>query len=185
MALSSAEGSARTVMLYGNSSNANQNWAYVNETPNGSSGTLTLYTGNYGASIATNVQFFSNGNMTIRGTLTQNSDSRLKTNIKPLSNSLSKISQIRPVSYNRRSGLLSSDLSDERINHGFIADEIQSIFPNLVLKDDTSGVLSLDYTGIFVTGIDAIKDLNDQVQDLTEQVKDLTNQIQDIKKLIS
>lgn len=69
------------------------------------------------------------------------SDIRLKTNIAELSADefIEKASKLRPVSYT-----MDHVKSDERI-HGFIAQEVREIFPDLVVEDPDTGILSLKY----------------------------------------
>jgi hypothetical protein len=59
--------------------------------------------------------------------VTETSDYRLKENIKPLENTLDKIKNLKPVSYNLK--------EDGRYDEGLIAHEVQEIFPSLVTGD--------------------------------------------------
>jgi hypothetical protein len=56
------------------------------------------------------------------------SDARLKTNIRPLTNSGSIIDSLRPVLHDWKSGV--------KDTYGFIAQEVYSIFPQAVTKGD-------------------------------------------------
>lgn len=170
LAIATTENTERAIMCIGNSATAALNWHMVNE-----SGTLTWYYGNYAASLGTNVQMTNSGNMIIRGAYSVASDIRTKTNINTLNSSLDKILQLNPVSYNRRAGLNSEELADDRLNHGFIANEVRNIQPNLVLENPQTGVLSLDYTGIFTMAVKAIQELSAKVDDLQTQINALKN----------
>ena len=65
---------------------------------------------------------------------------KLKTNIQPIASSLSNITRLRAVSYNWR------DLvKDQGVKSGFIAQELQTIFPELVTSNK-EGTLAIHYT---------------------------------------
>ena len=77
--------------------------------------------------------------------LYQSSDAKLKTNIQPITSSLSNITKLRAVSYNWR------DLvKDQCVKSGFIAQELQTIFPELVTSNK-EGTLAIHYTGLILT----------------------------------
>jgi len=84
------------------------------------------------------------------------SDARLKKNIKPLGDSLSKIKNLRGVSF---------EYTDESnmgggVRYGFIAQEVQNIFPTIV-RERAKGdrMLSLNYTEIIPLLVEAVKEL--------------------------
>ena len=109
----------------------------------------------------------SNGNAYLRGTLTQGSDCRLKTNICNLNYGISEIMQLRPISYNRKTferdncgNILSEgvDMCNKYI--GFIAQEIKPIIPEVVNGNENSENpeqgLSIEYqnmTALLVKGM--------------------------------
>jgi hypothetical protein len=101
------------------------------------------------------------GNVTFSGTVTQNSDIRLKKNIRSIENPLSKILQTRGVLYDR------VDESDSN-EFGFIAQELESILPELVSTSDLD-VKSVKYQNITPLLVEAIKELkveNDNLKDI-------------------
>jgi hypothetical protein len=107
------------------------------------------------------------GNFTSSGTVTcssliETSDRRLKDNITPLTGSLDKICQLNPVSYN--------DLTDEdkTLEFGLIAQDVQSVFPNLVRENVQEQIpeaergesyLGVHYTQLIAPLIESIKEL--------------------------
>ena len=100
------------------------------------------------------------GNVTFSGTVTQNSDIRLKKNIRSIENPLSKILQTRGVLYDR------VDESDTN-EFGFIAQELETILPELVSTSDLD-VKSVKYQNITPLLVEAIKELkaeNDLLKD--------------------
>ena len=98
---------------------------------------------------------YSNG-----GTLTSTnpSDRNLKTEITDLNYGLNEIMQLRPVSY-----LWKNDTINQGKQFGFIAQEVQEVMPEIV-KDGE--YLGLDKEAIFVTLINAIKELNNKITQL-------------------
>ena len=73
----------------------------------------------------------TSNNATFAGTVSDSSDSRLKTNIRTLDSTLSKVMSLRPVVFNRLSQPEDSE-STSKEYHGFIAQEVGSLFPDLI-----------------------------------------------------
>ncbi|MDE6650369.1 MAG: tail fiber domain-containing protein [Muribaculaceae bacterium] len=116
------------------------------------------------------------------------SDARLKTNVESLNKSYTKLQDVNSVSYNL-SSRLSSDSSmtvakstamdktvviDDRLHFGFIAQEIQKIYPNLVVEDE-EGMLAIDYTGFIPLLVEAYKDLSNKVKEQEDIIASLSN----------
>jgi hypothetical protein len=101
------------------------------------------------------------GNLSV-GSFTMRSDARLKKDIKDASYRLEQLMRLRPVTYRWKDG------DDARLQTGFIAQEVQEIFPEFVTKDATSGMLSVNYFGLETATIKAVqeqqKTINDQRQ---------------------
>jgi hypothetical protein len=97
---------------------------------------------------------YFNGDVTITGTLVQPSDRKLKREIKPLVSALDKINQLSPVTYYYNSN--STINLPSRLQYGFIAQELEGVFPELVVnqtidappadapKEGKSGIKELD-----------------------------------------
>ena len=95
------------------------------------------------------------------------SDARAKTNIQSLSQSLSIINQLRPVSYNFTDN---SDNTKFRKGGdgkeiGLLAQEVEKILPNAVLTDPDGNKL-INYTNLIAVLINAVKDLSTKVSAL-------------------
>ncbi|MEL7248079.1 MAG: tail fiber domain-containing protein [Bacteroidota bacterium] len=75
---------------------------------------------------------------------TNYSDRRLKQNIQPINSALDRLTQLRPVSfrYNEKTGYDSTALATTF--HGFIAQELQAIFPEMVGDVQLNGDTYLD-----------------------------------------
>jgi len=96
--------------------------------------------------------------------LTQRSDIRLKKNIISIDQSsiLNRLSKIRPVSYNWKDLNISKETK-----YGFIAQEIEEIFPELVTTDESEQKMkSLDYTGLIAPLVAAVQELKQENDDL-------------------
>lgn len=107
------------------------------------------------------------GNAILTGTLTQNSDIRLKKNISGIEGALAKITQLRGVTYN---WISSSKDTTQQI--GFIAQELEKVFPQLV-KTDEKGMKSVAYSNITAILVEAVKEQQRQIDDLIKAVEEL------------
>jgi hypothetical protein len=123
----------------------------------------------------------------INGSFILTSDERLKENIRNLSDPLEKIKQLRGVTYNFKGKTVDQiDWADEkdkltpvipnaflnRSMYGFLAEELQTVLPDLVYKDDSTGILAIDYIGIIPLLVSAIKEQQKQIDTLLSIVKD-------------
>jgi hypothetical protein len=102
------------------------------------------------------------GNATLAGTLTQNSDQRLKTNIQSLdaSDSLAVIDALNPVSF-----YWINDIFGSGEQLGFIAQDVQKLLPQLVSTTSPTaltpgGTLGLNYSGLISPIVSAIQALS-------------------------
>ncbi len=110
-----------------------------------------------------------NGNATLAGTLTENSDARLKTNIHRISNTLQNLQQLNGYTYN----WIAKD-RDQNLQTGLLAQEVQKVYPQLV-KEDEKGVLSVNYSGLIPVLLEAIKEQQTQINELKKLVQQLLN----------
>jgi len=105
-------------------------------------------------------------------TFTSTSDYRFKKNIKPLLSSRS-IDDLKPVEYD----LLSNDLHDM----GFIAHEVQEIFPFLVHGDkDCEKMQSMNYTGLIPLLVKEVQDLKKENKLVKERLEELENKFKNL-----
>ena len=87
------------------------------------------------------------------------SDIRLKTNITPLTDILPKLDNISAVGFNWKNG------ADTKHQIGFIAQEVEKIFPELVFTDD-KGYKSIDYSKFSAILLGAVKEQQKQIEEL-------------------
>ena len=110
------------------------------------------------------------GSFSTTGAYTSVSDARLKTNIQPMPTVLDKINQLKPATYQfKTSGNQAANSTPE---YGFIAQEVQKVFPHLVMhnvdKERQLDAYTVDYSGF---GVLAIKGLQELQQTIQEQQK--------------
>jgi len=104
--------------------------------------------------------------LTING-ITQSSDARFKRDIVPLSNSLSALMSLNPVSYTMVTGTPKRHI-------GFIAQEMETVLPELVHTDGTAEQKkSIEYANLTAVLVDSVKELNAQVIALQSTVQGL------------
>jgi hypothetical protein len=120
-----------------------------------------------GSAWATPFSLTQAGALDIAGSLTENSDEKLKDNVQTISGGLSKINQLRGVSYTR------NDQQDtDKIHLGVIAQEVEEILPEVVSERKVAGesIKGVSYTKIVSVLIEAVKELSAKVEELEAQV---------------
>ena len=96
--------------------------------------------------------------------LLSNSDERLKENIYPIDNALSRVGQIEGVYFNWK------DQPERQI--GVIAQNVQKVLPEVVSEDNNS-YLSVDYSKIVPLLVEAINEQSSIIMDLEERISKL------------
>lgn len=122
---------------------------------------LRIINGNASGVTNTLTAFFTPaGNMTLTGTLTQNSDRRLKADIRPITDAIGKLSRINGITYHWL------DKSRERREQlGVLAQDVEQVFPQAVTSDE-NGFMSVNYSGLIAPLIEATKELKAQNDEL-------------------
>lgn len=93
----------------------------------------------------------------------QTSDRRLKRNFSPLSESLSKLTSLQGYHY-----FWKDTLKDQTTQTGLIAQEVETLFPELVKTDD-KGFKAVNYIGLVPHLIEAVKELEQANEVLEKQ----------------
>jgi len=112
------------------------------------------------------------------------SDARFKKDILPISNSLERIMKIRGTSFEFRNDEFKDYQFADGIQYGFIAQELESIFPEVV-KTESNGYKSVNYNGIIPVLVEAIKEQQKIINDLkyeNEHLKTNNDQVENIIK---
>ena len=102
-----------------------------------------------------------NGDATLAGNLSINSDARLKSNIISLGATLSKLLQIDGKSYTMKKD------NSEKQKIGLLAQDIEKVFPELV--SESHGVKSVNYQGLIPVLINALKEQQEEIDRLKTQ----------------
>ena len=97
------------------------------------------------------------------------SDSALKENVQPLSDSLAKINQLRPVQFDWNETAKDS-LGFEGSAIGLIAQEVEQVVPEIVGKLKNGGFKTVDYAKLTPLLIDCVQELTAEVKDLKERL---------------
>lgn len=104
------------------------------------------------------------GAATFNNDVTAFSDKRLKTDIKPITNSLDKVMQMQGVYYKR------NDVENARRQVGVLAQDMEAILPEVVLTaDDEIQTKSVDYGKLTSVLIEAIKELKIEIDELKKE----------------
>jgi len=118
-----------------------------------------------------------NGNATLRGTLTQNSDVRWKKRIATLENALETILNLRGVTFAWK------DTGREQGRQiGFIAQQVEKVLPELVATDE-NGYKSVAYANIVPVLVEAMKTQQKEIHALEAELKDRDRQQARIERL--
>ena len=158
---------ASVQILHGTSNNGSSGLGLFNIGGNGNYWDLYVANGNG------NLEFWYKGNILGRirssdGVYATNSDIRLKSEIVPLDQTLDRVLSLQPKKYRFNHN------HDQEKSIGFIAQEVQALFPELVYDADLDdGYLSLNYDGFSVLAIQAIKEQQDLIEDLQSQLDEL------------
>jgi len=99
------------------------------------------------------------------------SDLAIKKNITTLTNSLEKIQQLRGVNFEWDMDSLPDSLFMEGTQIGFIAQEVDTVLPEVVHQSD-SGIYSLSYSRIVPVLVEAIKEQQQLIDDLEDPNND-------------
>lgn len=115
----------------------------------------------------------------------ESSDTRLKENILGLENSLSKLMQVNGIKYNVKESTIDNipELKKnlyKKPQFGFSAQEIESVFPELV-EIDSTGYLGIKYTRMIPVIVEAIKQQQNIIYAQSLKIKELDDKLKKIE----
>ncbi len=114
------------------------------------------------------------------------SDLRFKKDIRTLAGALENVIKLRGVYYRwRKEEFPKNDFSNNP-QIGFIAQEVQAIYPEFVGKDE-EGYLSVDYSHLTPVLVEAIKEQQKLIEDLQKQVaamQDMRTELTEVKAMV-
>jgi hypothetical protein len=117
------------------------------------------------------------------------SDKRLKEHVHSLDSSRIKLGRLNGVSYNYIKEVDSLRKKGHSKKHiGFLAQDLQKVYPELVEEIDSAGTLAIDYIGLIPVIIEAIKEQQAQIVALQIQAASptsLASRVQALEKQLS
>jgi hypothetical protein len=124
------------------------------------------YAGGWYMTDTTYVRTYNNKSIYTGGTLVEASDARLKENIKPITDALSKVTSLQGVHYNKIE-------TPELEEIGFIAQEVEKVVPEIVTTDDTEeGMKAVSYARTVALLVEAMKEQQAQIEELKLRLKE-------------
>ncbi len=118
------------------------------------------------------------GNMYTKGVLVT-SDVRLKKDISQLSKGLESVMSLIPVSYKFK-----TQKDDEQKNFGFIAQQVDTVLPDLVRLDSETGYYHISYEGVIPVTVKAIQEQQAEIEDLKAKNQELEARLERLEALI-
>lgn len=122
------------------------------------------------------------------------SDSMFKDDVNRLDNSLKKLQLLKPVSYTMDAAGFPQMGFDEHLQFGYIAQDVEHVFPNLVYEsyrpsdldslgnpvDSTVSYKALNYNGFIAINTAAIIELNQKVEKATLSDQSIKTNVEDL-----
>ena len=149
----------------------------------------------------------------VNGTVVLGSDSLLKRNIENISaGSLNRLKHLRGVTYQLKSEVPSGEIPEKmredpnfpqellhapapvskkinsvatRKHYGFVAQDVQKIFPELVYEMDSAGMLSVDYIGMIPILLEGVKEQQTQIESQQTQIESQQMQIEELQEQLA
>ncbi len=105
------------------------------------------------------------------------SDERLKENVKDIPDALAKIMRLRGVLFDWKEG--------EVENLGFIAQEVEKVFPETVETEKSTGYKSVQYASLVAPLVSALQEQQRQIEAQGKRIEVLEHELIEIRTLIS
>ncbi len=102
------------------------------------------------------------------------SDARLKQNIRPLSNVVTGLTQLQAHTY--------SYIHDNVTRIGFLAQEVEKIFPEVVDYSNEHDLYMINYDAFGVLAVEAIKELNEKLSTQQTVIEQLQQRLNDLEQ---
>ena len=103
----------------------------------------------------------ASGNLTVVGTITEQSSIVYKENVNPITGALDLIKRLEGVTYDRRNGSAKNEA-------GLIAEAVDKVIPNIVKHDSNGNPEGINYTKLTAYLIEAVKELTEKVERLSK-----------------
>ena len=99
--------------------------------------------------------------------LVQTSAAKHKRNIESLGAQMPKIKSLNPVRYSWKDRNAQEEI-------GFIAEEVNQVYPELVSKDDTGQISGINYAKMVSVLVKSVQEQQDKIESLNRELDDLT-----------
>ena len=143
-------------------------WTTIGDYGNNNTLSSWIYQFSFPYNCPTNSCYLTgSGGMVIAGTLTQNSDQRIKTNIKTIENSLWKIQQLRGIEY--------THITEGTRHIGLIAQEVENIIPEVVIEGERNDIKGVSYGNLVALLIEGMKEMKNEINNLNKRIEILEN----------
>ncbi|HMJ46084.1 MAG TPA: tail fiber domain-containing protein, partial [Ferruginibacter sp.] len=159
-----------TVGIFGNTG---ATWNFKMNTSNGNVA--------IGPNISNTQKLNVEGNICYTGSIAACSDIRYKKNLLPIDNALQNVLRANGVYYDWNIDKFPERAFSKNRQLGFSAQEIEKLFPEIVLTD-TEGYKSVDYGRLTPVLVEAIKEQQQKINNLEKDISDLKLLIQKIIK---
>jgi len=123
------------------------------------------------------VRFSTDGSLQIDGTLTQGSDMRFKSDIQPVDEILTRALQLKLTSYRLKRS------NGQQL--GYVAQEVQKIFPELVFYHPDNDRYYLNYQSFGPIAIEALKEQQTVIDEQAQRIDQLEARIERLEEMIS
>jgi hypothetical protein len=110
------------------------------------------------------------GNIEVNGTVVHGSDIRLKKNIQSIDGAMDKVLKLRGVEFEWKKDESRNTDPEEGTQIGFIAQEVESIVPEIV-RSDAEGYKFVAYANVGALLIEAIKEQQKIIEGQTEELR--------------
>ncbi len=140
-------------------------------------GGVGINTASPGAGFALDVS----GLIRTTGPVNTASDARFKTHVAGIENALDAILNLHGVTYDYDRAQWPDRNFPAGKQMGFLAQEVERVFPELVTKDE-KGYRSVAYTGVIPALVEAVKTLKSQVDDKQKQIDELRASNAELKR---
>jgi hypothetical protein len=107
---------------------------------------------------------------------TTGSSIRWKQNVQTMGDALAVLNELRPVTFNWIPGMTAAN--GGQYDFGFIAEEVNNIFPNLISTDSDGQISGLSYTGLIPIVTRAVQEQQQQITNIQSDIVALKNSTQ-------
>jgi uncharacterized protein YukE len=122
---------------------------------------------NSSTTLTKSFDYSSTTGITTVSQLIETSAQRYKQNVQQLTSQLSKINQLKPVEFDWK--------SNQKHDIGFIAEEVQEVYPELVNINEQGEVEGLSYSKMISALVKGMQEQQEQIKNLTQEINNLKN----------